>query len=516
MLTAPTVIFPTDFDSYPAKSTPNINVTRGGTTGNIVFDYTFVPRNVGQYEIPAVPFTYFDPEKGSYTTITIPAQSLNIQKGERSDEDVEQERHLISGDIPDIHTPTRTVKGTPTLFWGSLAYWGILVAICIGAIITIILLRHHIQKSGSTAKSRKSKSIRKALRSIKLAELQYDKDHNAPAFYGNIGLVIVRFISERWDIPESELSNERMKEILAANGIIPTTSAALLSLYERCQFARYAPGAAIEGIENMGRELRQLLNDIDHVSKAPKMKSAKASLLFFLLLALPAEASVTNRADSLYAAGKYAEACQLYEQARSQGLSGTDLYYNLGCTYYRQSDYVNAILNFERALRIDPADKDALYAIKFCRTHVTMPTEHTSTMFFITWADRFVRSYSADTWGTWSLCLLIAFFVTLAGYLLLHRKAWRKLSFTLMILAFLSFGLTQIAAGMQAHHYHEDRIAVIKSPTPLIAEDGKTVGQTLMPGVTIRILSKTENLLQIEIPVIGISGWVAEKDIERL
>jgi len=63
-------------------------------------------------------------------------------------------------------------------------------------------------------------------------------------------------------------------------------------------------------------------------------------------------------ANQLYNTGSYAEAAQMYEQLLSQGIVDSSLYYNLGNAYYVQGDLGRAILNYQRAARLDPRDPE--------------------------------------------------------------------------------------------------------------------------------------------------------------
>jgi len=63
-----------------------------------------------------------------------------------------------------------------------------------------------------------------------------------------------------------------------------------------------------------------------------------------------------NRANQLYETGHYSEAVQIYQQLVDQNYVDSSLFYNLGNAYYRTGDLGNAILNYERAARLDPRD----------------------------------------------------------------------------------------------------------------------------------------------------------------
>ena len=99
LIKAPDVAFPKDFDNYPAKVTDNVRITPEGVTGNMQFDYTFVPQNVGSYTIPSVQLVYFDPEKRSYVTAQTAPITLQIRKGEKTREETNAQLGLSYSDI---------------------------------------------------------------------------------------------------------------------------------------------------------------------------------------------------------------------------------------------------------------------------------------------------------------------------------------------------------------------------------------------------------------------------------
>ncbi len=75
------------------------------------------------------------------------------------------------------------------------------------------------------------------------------------------------------------------------------------------------------------------------------------SLLAFLCQTITVSAqSLTQRADSAYAADNFAEATELYLQIADEEGTSSNLYYNLGNCYYRQGKPGMAILYYELSL----------------------------------------------------------------------------------------------------------------------------------------------------------------------
>lgn len=65
-----------------------------------------------------------------------------------------------------------------------------------------------------------------------------------------------------------------------------------------------------------------------------------------------------NTANNLYITGKYDEAIQIYQNLAVENQSNSVLYFNLGNAYYMNGDKGRALVNYKRALRLDPRDQD--------------------------------------------------------------------------------------------------------------------------------------------------------------
>ena len=74
--------------------------------------------------------------------------------------------------------------------------------------------------------------------------------------------------------------------------------------------------------------------------------------------------------DSAYAADNFVLARELYTEAMKTGGSSAVLFYNLGNAYYRQGNLGKAIVNYERALKLDPTNADARENLALSLIHI--------------------------------------------------------------------------------------------------------------------------------------------------
>ena len=177
-----------------------------------------------------------------------------------------------------------------------------------------------------------------------------------------------------------------------------------------------------------------------------RIKAKGLSLLAVILFSLSALAQTSfEDANAAYAEGRYEEAQAAYEELLAQAPDAT-LYYNLGNAYYKQGELAQAILNYERALRLRPNYADAKYNLAFAQSRITDNIVEQD-FFLSSWARAVRNALSEQTWVILSICLFV---LALAGILLflLGRAPWlRKTAFHVAWVALLFSLITGLNAG---------------------------------------------------------------------
>ena len=154
-------------------------------------------------------------------------------------------------------------------------------------------------------------------------------------------------------------------------------------------------------------------------------------------------------ANAAYAEGRYEEAAELYQALLDEQPDAT-LYYNLGNARFKQGELAQAILNYERALRLNPNHKDAQYNLAFAQSKITDNIEEHD-FFLSAWA-RVIRNNLRER--TWLILSIVLFILALTGILLflLGREPWlRKTAFHIAWIALLFSLIT----GLNAYSLHQ-------------------------------------------------------------
>ena len=87
LLKTPAIDWPEGFEPYDPKVTNNFNTTANGVSGTKSIEYLAIPRNAGEYTIPAVAFSYFDIDEKIYKTLHTPEYTIHVKRGAGSSSD---------------------------------------------------------------------------------------------------------------------------------------------------------------------------------------------------------------------------------------------------------------------------------------------------------------------------------------------------------------------------------------------------------------------------------------------
>ena len=446
LLKQPIVKFPKDFDSYDAKVTDQTKLTTQGLEGSIVYDYLAVPRHQGEFDIPAIEYTYFDTQANTYKTVKTESFHLSVAKGDgtgtvatfNGQEDVK----LLNSDIHYIKTGRVRQHAVGDYFFGSAAYWVTLAVLLLGFLSLFVIFRHRAIENANVVKQRAGKANKVATKRLKKAA-RLMKEGRQGEFYDEVLRALWGYVGDKLSMPVEQLSRENISQQLEVRGVPSETIKQFIGALDECEFARYAPGDA-KG--NMNKVYDAAMTAITQIATTMKKNPfAKVHSVLWLLILVPMTVGAQTKADadSAYAHEHYQQASQLYEQLLKQGFSA-ELYYNLGNSYYRMDNFTKAVLNYERALLLSPGDRDIRFNLQMARSKTIDKIVPESEMFFVTWYRSLVNLQSVDAWAQTALIALAVAVVLALAYLFGNAVWLRKTGFfggLLFVVLFLASNL---------------------------------------------------------------------------
>lgn len=254
--------------------------------------------------------------------------------------------------------------------------------------------------------------------------------------------------------------------------------------------------------------LLQAQAEIDTTSVADIVESTK-----------PASASESD-ADAAYREKNYVESIKLYEaqvvRNRSINQESAQLYYNLGNAYFRDNQIAKAIVNYERALLINPGDSDIRHNLRFAKTRIEDKIDSADSFFINKWVRSLQNLYSANTWAIIGVVLFTLFIVAIGVYMISLQLSMRKISFYVGIVLFFAVVITNVFAFQQKRKITNRSTAIVMSASVSIYTSPDAHSQELFrlhEGAKVTI--KREEGRWIEIVIAnGSVGWLQKMNVE--
>lgn len=526
LIKQPVVTFPKDFDTYDAKITDKTQLTARGVEGNMIYDFLAVPRNQGKYTIPAVEFTYYDTEANSYKTIKTKSFEIQVAKGDGNGSTTIDFTDDQNQDIRPIHMKKTDIRKNGNLFYGSTFYWILLALLLISFVALLIIFRRRAIENADIVKVRGKKANKVATRRLRTANslMQQGKSND---FYDEVLRALWGYVGDKLNMPVTDLSHENISDRLSSQQVDDATIAIFIEALDECEFERYAPGDAVG---NMNKTFTSAMSAIEKIEEAMKKKKrrpekAHRSLLFTLIIGLSwfltpscLHAITKNNADTEYSKGNYQQAITDYEELLKKSESA-DLYYNLGNAYYRTDNITRAILSYERALLLNPADDDIRFNLQMARSKTIDKLSTKSELFFFSWWRSLVNLLNVDGWAWLAIISISIALLLVLLYLFSTIVILRKVGFFCGVFFFVLFLLSNIFAAQQKSALFNRNGAIVIAPSAIIKQTpsaGSSDQSVIHEGTRVDITDSTmKDWVGVRLAD-GRQGWLLVSQIERI
>ncbi|MDR0699717.1 MAG: BatD family protein [Tannerella sp.] len=273
LLKNPEVKFPNDIDVYDPKVNNNIQVSTAGASGTKTIEYMAIPRYAGDFEIPAVSFSYFDTKAGSYKTLSTEPFKLHVEKGEEgSDAPVisnftnRENVKFLGKDIRYIKINNIHFVSGKEIFFGSFLYVMAYMMITILFIVFFIIYRKQVKENSNIALVRTKKANKTAVKRLKQAEKLLN-NNKEEAFYEEVLRALWGYLGDKLNIPQSELTKENVAAELAGYGVDEALTEEFLDIINTCEFARYAPNKTSGAMDELFAETIDAIGKMENTIK---------------------------------------------------------------------------------------------------------------------------------------------------------------------------------------------------------------------------------------------------------
>jgi hypothetical protein len=244
--------------------------------GSRVYERLLVPSAEGEYTIPSLEYTYFDPVTGQYQTLRSEPIPVSIAPGDPgADATLPATSSTIAGNSPaeagpagsgsvqQLATDIRHLKpvpehlapvGQPLVASG--LYWAAWVFPALGAIGYFAWQRRQRYWENHLGLARSSQARRKARKALARARRHKGDPYSAA------GQILTTYLADKLDRPVAGLTHQALAEQLAGRGVGQDLIERIDVLLVTGELGRFAPGAEDPGYA------RSLLQEVEFLISA--------------------------------------------------------------------------------------------------------------------------------------------------------------------------------------------------------------------------------------------------------
>jgi tetratricopeptide (TPR) repeat protein len=246
--------------------------------------------------------------------------------------------------------------------------------------------------------------------------------------------------------------------------------------------------------------------------------------ILFLLLIITNSIDAQNAdenfsaANNSYKNNKFEEAIELYKKIESEGLISSELFYNIGNSYYKLNKVGPSIYYYEKSLKLDPLNEDVKNNLVFAKRLALDNIEQLPKSVFQKFNKNYIQKLSYNQWA-----IVVIVFSVLASLLFLlfyfastpsKKRLYFATSAISFIVLFISFFITYNQYSFSENNKEAiifaEKSEVKNAPT-LNSEDVFTLHE----GTKVLVLDAVDNWKKIKIAD-GKIGWIIASEIKLL
>lgn len=237
----PKLTFPPALEVYAPKEKEHLTNSASGINGDITHTYTIVPQYKGKFPVPALNFSFFNPDTQQYETLSSENMTIEVLSGEEyksAHQEGAQGATSQQAQFQPLKEASELLPIHKPIFFASTGFylcW--LLPLCLIPLV-LILWYSYQKRNDNTIENRSRKTSRLAKKYLSAAKKNLT---NKEAFYEALERGLHTYLKAKLHIETSELSKEKVQELLSEKQVAPDTLQDFVQLLTNCEMARYAP-----------------------------------------------------------------------------------------------------------------------------------------------------------------------------------------------------------------------------------------------------------------------------------
>jgi hypothetical protein len=267
LINSPKITTPVDVEKYDPKTNDHIVVDSNGVSGSRQFSYLLIPRHQGSFTLNPVEFTYFNPSTQKYVTVPTKPFTIKVDKGDAQanvpafNSSEQQDIKLLGSDIRYIKTASADAFKDGEGFYGSALYYILLLLGPVLFIGALFYRRWMTEYNSDIVRVRSREASRMAAKHLAFAQKELTAG-NRSAFYDAVAKGLYGYLSDKLNIPVSDLNKENIVTQLEARKLDNAIITQLVDTMDLCEMARFAPVTGISE-QQVFDKAKNTINEIE-------------------------------------------------------------------------------------------------------------------------------------------------------------------------------------------------------------------------------------------------------------
>jgi hypothetical protein len=270
LISAPELILPPDIEIYEPKVSSDLRPSASGTSGSRIFEYVLIPRHHGEFTIPSVQYSYFDPATKEYNMLESGSHRVVVLQGDETEGGTQvyggvskENVRFLGKDIRYIITGRPNLRSGKNILLKNNTFLYAFPLILLLFIILIIIWRERIKRNSDIARVRNRKAAGLASRRLRQAA-ECLKRSDTEGFYAELLKAIWGYLGDKYNISQSEMSIDSVKNILEKNKLEPAIIDRLKEVIGKCEYSRYSPDSDISTADDMYQKAEKIIKEIEN------------------------------------------------------------------------------------------------------------------------------------------------------------------------------------------------------------------------------------------------------------
>lgn len=239
-----------DIEVFDPKISDDIKNGLNGTSGQKTFEYLLIPRHYGDFTIPSITYSYFNTSTGKYEKLTTEEFHFHTRKGSEQNTGItvyggvsKEDVKYLGKDIRFIKSDAGKLTKSANIILSKRSFYSVYAFALFAFLVILFFRREHIRRNSDLSLVRNRKAGKVAVKRLHTASVCL-KNEQIDKFYEEILKAIWGYLSDKLNIPVSDLSRNNAVTSLIERGIDEERIKNLNGILDVCEYARFSPSAS--------------------------------------------------------------------------------------------------------------------------------------------------------------------------------------------------------------------------------------------------------------------------------